>query len=81
MHYRYVYAVALHSTGKPDDAIKVLEEAHARQPNDREVLYALVTFNRDRGELEAARRYARQLLILAPQDPAVRQLVNRLQAQ
>ncbi len=81
MHYRYVYAVALHSTGKPDDAIEVLEEAHARQPNDREILYALVTFQRDRGELEAARRYAQQLLILAPQDPAVRQLVNQLQAQ
>jgi len=80
-HYRYVYAVALHSTGKPDEAIRVLEEAHARQPNDREILYALVTFNRDRGELEAARRYAQQLLTLAPQDPAVRQLVNQLQAQ
>ncbi|HYQ93086.1 MAG TPA: tetratricopeptide repeat protein, partial [Candidatus Competibacteraceae bacterium] len=80
-HYRYVYAVALHSTGKPDEAIKVLEEAHTRQPNDRELLYALVTFQRDRGDLEAARRYARQLFTLAPQDPAVRQLVNQLQAQ
>ena len=59
----------------------MLEEAHTRQPNDRELLYALVTFQRDRGDLEAARRYARQLLILAPQDPAVRQLVNQLQAQ
>ena len=80
-HYRYVYAVALHSTGKPDDAIQVLEEAHARQPNDRELLYALVTFNRDRGDLAAARRYAQQLLTLAPQDPAVRQLVKQLQTQ
>ncbi len=79
--YSYVYAVALNSTGKPDDAIRVLEEAHARQPNDREILYALVTFQRDRGNLEAARHYAQQLLTLAPQDPAVRQLVNQLQGQ
>jgi Flp pilus assembly protein TadD len=77
-HYSYVYAVALNSTGKPEDAIRVLEEAHARQPNDREILYALVTFNRDRGNLDLARRYAQQLLTLVPQDPAVRQLVNQL---
>jgi predicted CXXCH cytochrome family protein len=80
-HYSYVYAVALNSTGKPDEAIKILEEAYSRQPNDLELLYALVTFNRNRGNLEAARRYAQQLLTLAPQDPAVRQLVNQLQAQ
>lgn len=79
-HYQYVYAVALHSTGKPDEAIQVLEAAHARQPNDRELLFALVTFNRDRGDREAARRYARQLLTLAPQDAAVRRLVEQLQA-
>jgi Flp pilus assembly protein TadD len=78
-HYSYVYAVALNSTGKPEEAIRVLEEAHARQPNDREILYALVTINRDRGNLEAARRYAQQLLTLAPQDPALRQLMQQLQ--
>jgi tetratricopeptide (TPR) repeat protein len=77
-HYRYVYAIALHSTGKLEEALRILEETHARQPNDREILYALVTVNRDRGQLEAARRYAQQLLSLAPQDPAVRQLVNQL---
>ena len=59
----------------------MLEEVHAKHPNDREVLYALVTFNRDRGNLAAARHYAEKLLTLAPQDTAAHQLLEQLQGR
>jgi Tfp pilus assembly protein PilF len=58
-----------------------LEQANARQPNDREVLFGLVAFHRDRGDLAAARRYAEKLSALSPQDPAVQQLVDQLKGQ
>ena len=77
-HYSYVYAVALNTTGRSDEAIKVLKKAHARHPNDREVLYALVVFNRDMGNLDVASQYAEKLIVLSPQDPAARGLLNQL---
>ncbi|MFQ5961771.1 MAG: tetratricopeptide repeat protein, partial [Candidatus Methylomirabilales bacterium] len=80
-HYSYVYAVALHTTGRPKDAIKVLDETHVRHPNDREVLYGLVTFNRDMGNLDAATLYAEKLIALSPQDPTARHLLNQLKQQ
>jgi Flp pilus assembly protein TadD len=54
----------------------VLNEAHG---NDREVLYALVYFYRDNGNLDEARRYAEKLIELSPNDIDVRSLVNELQ--
>ncbi len=77
-HYSYVYAVALNTTGRSDEAIKVLKKAHARHPNDREILYALVVFNRDMGNLDVAGQYAEKLIVLSPQDPAARGLLNQL---
>ena len=73
--------MALNNVGKTSQALKVLNEAHARHPNDREVLYALVTFNRDMGNLDAARQYAEKLIELSPNDPSVKSLVNELQKE
>ena len=56
--FAYVYAVALHGTGTPTRAIAVLEQAHRRRPADREVLAALASYLRERGDTDAARRYA-----------------------
>ncbi len=53
--YAYVYAVALNSTGKPADALRVLERSTARWPADRDLLLALATMQRDAGKMEAAR--------------------------
>ena len=50
-HYAYVYAVGLHSAGQADDAIAVLKDNLAKHPTDRESLLALVTFNRDGGNI------------------------------
>ena len=52
--YSYVYAVALHDAGQGKEALKVLNTALRRNPNDRDVLYGLAHFegqagNRERG--------------------------------
>jgi len=59
--YVYVYAVALNSTGQAQQAIMVLQGAHNAHPNDRDILSALVAFNRDAGNDKQAARYARKL--------------------
>ncbi len=76
--YAYVYGVALHSTGSAADGIKVLAEAHQRFPGDAEILQALATMERDRGELAPARRYAQQLVDLVPEDPRAQALLRAL---
>ena len=79
--YSYVYAIALNSTGQPDRAIAVLEEAHKRRPADRQVLLALVTCERDKGNQGAATTYAQELVQLTPDDPSAQALLAELQGK
>lgn len=79
--YSYVYAVALHSAGQNDDAMDVLKHALDRTPGDRDVLLALVTFNRDAGNLASALSYAEMAARLTPIDPELSVLVGMLRAQ
>ncbi len=62
VRYGYVYAIALNSTGSYRQAIDELERAHRRGPDDRDVMTALVSLTREKGDLVAALFYARQLL-------------------
>jgi len=64
--YVYVYAVALNSGGKPEQALLVLQGAHNRHPNNRDILGALVAFHRDMGNAAAAQTYATRLRALSP---------------
>ncbi|MBL8527108.1 MAG: tetratricopeptide repeat protein, partial [Burkholderiales bacterium] len=75
--YAYVYAVALHDTGRPQDALRVLREALKRQPYDREVLFVLAQYSAA-GNRESALGYARQLLELDPENPQYARLVASL---
>ena len=79
--FSYVYGVALHSTGDTDGALRVLAQTTTRHPYNRDVLMALATIHRDNGSVEAALKYTRDLAVLTPQDPAVRQLLAQLEAQ
>jgi Tfp pilus assembly protein PilF len=76
--YAYVYAVALHSTGDPAGAIDLLADYVAKYSGGPELLLALVTFNRDAGDMASALRYAEQLLELSPGDPQIGRLVEEL---
>ena len=74
--YAYVYAVALHSAGRGDEAIAVLKESLARHPDDRDTLLALISFSRDAGDFATALEYAEQLARVAPDDPSLVALIE-----
>ena len=63
--FTYVYAVALHSTGKVKAAIARLEKALLAHPNDRDILQALASFHEARGASTAAKKYADRLRALS----------------
>ena len=63
--FAYVYGVALHSAGRVDEAIATLVKASAKHPADTDILEALASFYRDRGNDAEARRYSEQLRAVA----------------
>ena len=79
--YAYVYAVALHSAGRRNEARSVLRESLARHPDDRDTLLALVTFSRDAGDIAAALDYAEQLARMTPGDVNLDALISNLRRQ
>ena len=77
--YAYVYAVGLNSAGKRPEALAVLRAADQRHPYDLEILSALVSMNREAGDVRAARVYANKIAEVLPNDPAVKRLVTELE--
>jgi hypothetical protein len=71
----------LHSAARVGDAIAVLKESLARHQGDRDILMALVTFNRDGGDAGAALEYAERLARIAPQDRVLAGLIEELRHQ
>jgi tetratricopeptide (TPR) repeat protein len=78
--YAYVYGVALHDAGKRAQAISTLEEALARHPYDRDILLALATYARDRGDVATAAQRARRLAELEPDSPDIARLARELES-
>lgn len=66
--FTYVFAVALHDTGKAGDAVNVLEDALKRHPYDRDILLALVSYQREAGNAPRAQEFAKLLQELEPDD-------------
>jgi predicted CXXCH cytochrome family protein len=79
--YAYVYAVALHSAGRTEDAISILKSALVRHPSDRDILLALVSFNRDAGDLKTAIEYAQRLVKLSSGNGEVAALLDELRRE
>jgi len=79
--YAYVYAVALHSSGHADDAIKILKGSLVGHPDNRDTLLALVTFSRDAGDIGAALEYADRLSRITPNDNNLSRLADDLRAR
>jgi Flp pilus assembly protein TadD len=63
--FGYVHAVALHSAGKVDAAIAKLQSVLTLHPADGDVLNALVSFARARGDTALAERYAAKLRVVS----------------
>jgi predicted CXXCH cytochrome family protein len=81
VRYAYVYAIALNSTGAPEQSRALLERIHRQHPADRDVLIALITGARGAGDLSSALSLAQELAELDPADPQVRMLLLDLQNQ
>ena len=79
--YGYVYAVALHDTGRPREAMAVLARLLARHPYDRDALAAQISYALEQRDSGQALAHARRLAELEPGNAEVRRLVERLAAE
>jgi len=59
--YMYVYAIALNSTGKADEAVDVLEKANKIFPHSIDIINALISINREIGNENKANQYEKIL--------------------
>ena len=59
--FAYVHAIALHSNGRADAAIAQLRSALEMHPVDGDIISALVSFYRQRGDSAQATRYMNRL--------------------
>jgi Flp pilus assembly protein TadD len=76
--YAYVYAVGLHSAGRPTEALEVLRRSAARHPGDRETLSALMNFAQEARDFPLALSAAEQLSKLTPGNRDLEALIARL---
>lgn len=76
--FTYAYALAQNGSGQSAAAIGTLVSALARHPDDRDILLALISFERDAGRLAAARQHAAQLVAAYPGDAEARALAESL---
>jgi Flp pilus assembly protein TadD len=79
--YSYVYAVALYSAGRRDEAMAVLKQNLATHPNNRDTLSALLSYSRDRGDIGGALAYASRLTQLSPNNSSLKALIEVLKRQ
>ena len=79
--YAYVFAVALHSSGRGDEAMTVLKQILERHPGDRDTLMALISFSRDAGDASTALGFAKQMARVAPSAPGLTELIETLKRQ
>jgi tetratricopeptide (TPR) repeat protein len=79
--YAYVYGVALHSAGRLQDAIGYLKETATAHPGNSDIVMAIVGFSREAGDAVTALQYAELAAKIAPDDPAVRNMISELRRQ
>ena len=76
--HRFIYAIALHDLGQPQEAVKQLQALLRQLPRSEDVLLALANYNAELGRLDQARSYARTLTEIAPGNKAYGQLLEQL---
>jgi Flp pilus assembly protein TadD len=79
--FAYVYAVALHSSGRGKEALAVLKDAVTRHPNSREFLSAMVSFSRSDGDIATALENAEHLARISPDDAKLAHMIEELRRQ
>lgn len=77
--YSYVYGVGLYSTGNRTGSLEFLEQARVRNPYDRDILFALVSYYIETGQLDRALPLSEELVAYYPQDQSYREELSRLE--
>jgi len=75
-HYVFVYAVALYSQNQRQGAIQVLESALKVHPSNRDILFTLLQYHRENGQLSRAKTLASRFVQTWPDDSRSKQLAN-----
>ncbi len=73
--FSYVSGVALHDSGKSAEGVEVLEAALSRHPYDRDILYALASYNAQAGQFVSALQHVQLLSELEPENPQFARLL------
>jgi tetratricopeptide (TPR) repeat protein len=76
--HRFVYGIALHDLGQPEQAIAQLQGLLRSVPHSEEVLLALANYSAELGQRDKALGYAKSLAQIAPGNHAYQQLVQSL---
>lgn len=77
-HYSYVYAIAMNSYQRPDEALDILHKAYHLHPENKEIITALISINQDNNHNMDALKYAEKLLELEPDDVSLQNFVKLL---
>ncbi len=76
--HRFVYAIALHDLGQPQEAVRQLQSLLQQLPRSEEVLLALANYTAELGQRDKARGYARTLTEISPGNTAYQELLQTL---
>ncbi|MBE9539955.1 MAG: tetratricopeptide repeat protein [Proteobacteria bacterium] len=76
--HRFIYAIALHDLGKPQEAIAQLLALLRTAPHNEEVLLALANYSAELGQRDKARAYAKTLTEISPGNRNYQQLYQQL---
>ncbi|MGA8172992.1 MAG: tetratricopeptide repeat protein [Methylocystis sp.] len=79
--FAYVYAVALHDLGKPEQGVSVLRAALTKSPNDADLLSALTSYELEKGDFSSALSHAEMLVRLDPENDEAQQLLRALKGR
>jgi Flp pilus assembly protein TadD len=79
--YAYIYGVAMDSAGHRPEAIAYLKDSLTGHPDNRDMIVAIISFSREAGDTATALQYAERMAKLAPDDPAVKSMVDELRRQ
>lgn len=79
--FSYVLGIALHDSGRSADGVEALEAALSRHPYDRDILYALASYEAQAGQFSSALQRARLLSELEPENPQFSRLLEALKIQ
>ena len=78
VRYAYVYAVALESSGQLGNAIKTLEAANQKWPNQYDVLLSLILYLEKADRASESWSYLSNLSAIAPNDPEVKRRISAM---